>query len=319
MVLHVLADAAQFVDHRNTHPAEMLGIPDPRELENMRRANRPGAQDGLARRFGPVRDPITGEFDPDCTFALEQHAVHQRVGHQLQIRPFQGRPQISARRAGAAAAAAGLLAPADAVARSGRQIVDVLAVFEADFLPGLDHDLTKRRPVHARGEERAVLAPHLGLLALPALGFAEIGQAIVPRPAAVAELRPMVIIFGLTADINEAVDRARPAEHLPAGIEDRATGRAGIGLGVKPPGKGRMVEEFHKARGDMDIGAPVAPARFDQDHLCAGILAQPTGQNATRRASTDDYIIRPHAFLRLAGSIGTASRSESLFAKLAGT
>src|SRR6516162_2618183 len=55
-----------------------------------------------------------------------------------------------------------------------------------------------------------------------------------------------------------------------------------------------MVEELHKARGDMDIGAAVAPARFDQDHLCAGILAQPVGQDATRRAGTDDYIISPH-------------------------
>jgi hypothetical protein len=56
-----------------------------------------------------------------------------------------------------------------------------------------------------------------------------------------------------------------------------------------------MVEELHKARGDMDIRAPVAPARFDQDHLCAGILAQPIGQDATRGTGTDDYIVSPHA------------------------
>ena len=258
VVLHVLSDAAQFVDHRDADPAEMLGIADTGNLQEVRRADCPGREDDLAGRLGPLLAATAGEFDPDCTFALEQHAVHQRVCHELQIRPLQGRPQIGARGAGAAATAASLLAPADTIARSGRQIVDVLAVFEADFLAGLDHDLTKRRPIHTRGEERAALAAHLGFLALPALGFAEIGQAVVPRPAAVAELRPVVIIFGLAADIDQPVDRARPAEHLPARIEDRAPGRAGIGLGVKPPGKGRMVEELHKACGDMDIRAPVA-------------------------------------------------------------
>ena len=56
-----------------------------------------------------------------------------------------------------------------------------------------------------------------------------------------------------------------------------------------------MVEELHKSCGDMDIRAPVGPSRFDQDHLCAGIFAQPIGQDATRRAGTDDHIISPHA------------------------
>ncbi len=35
MVLHVLADAAQFVDHRDADPAEMLGIADSRNLQEV--------------------------------------------------------------------------------------------------------------------------------------------------------------------------------------------------------------------------------------------------------------------------------------------
>jgi hypothetical protein len=52
--------------------------------------------------------------------------------------------QIGARGAGAAAATAGLLAPADAVARTRRQFVHVLAVFEADLVAGRNDRGTER-------------------------------------------------------------------------------------------------------------------------------------------------------------------------------
>jgi hypothetical protein len=57
----------------------------------------------------------------------------------------------------------------------------------------------------------------------------------------------MVEILGLTADINQPIDRTGAAEHPAARIEDRAPGRDGVGLGVITPGQGRMVEHFHKA------------------------------------------------------------------------
>src|SRR4029434_7795639 len=110
---------------------------------------------------------------------------------------------IGARRALAAAAATGLLHPADAVRRAGRQMVDVLAIFEADLLPGLDHLLAQRRLVSgARGQQRPFGAVAVGGALLPVLGPLEIGQHAVPAPAAIAELRPMIEILGLAADID---------------------------------------------------------------------------------------------------------------------
>src|SRR6266513_869891 len=156
--------------------------------------------------------------------------MHDRMRDELQVGALQGRTQIGARGAGAAAAAAGLLAPADAVAMTRRQIVDVLAIFEPKLLAGFEHGGTDRRPVGFRGEERPVLAAHLGFLSLPALRLAEIRQAIVPRPAAIAELGPVIVILGLAADIDKPVDRGRAADDPAARIDDRPAIGAGIGL-----------------------------------------------------------------------------------------
>ena len=118
-----------------------------------------------------------------------------------------------------AAAAAGLLHPADVGAGAGRQMVDVLVVFEADLGAGLDDLLAQRRLVaRARGQERPAGAVELVVPALPVLGPLEIGQHVVPRPAAIAELPPMVEILGLAADIDHAVDRRlEPPSTRPRG------------------------------------------------------------------------------------------------------
>ena len=62
-------------------------------------------------------------------------------------------------------------------------------------------------------------AVDLPRLALPVLGLFEIRQHILPRPAAIAELRSMVEILGLAADINQPVDRTGAAQHPAARIE----------------------------------------------------------------------------------------------------
>src|SRR3989442_676834 len=67
------------------------------------------------------------------------------------------------------------------------------------------------------------------------LGAPEIGQHIGRRSPLIAELAPIVEILGLAADIDHAVDRRRPAEHLAARPVDAAVGGAGIGFGLVAP------------------------------------------------------------------------------------
>src|SRR5262245_29260065 len=103
---------------------------------------------------------------------------------------------------------------------AGREIVEVVAVFEADLLARFEHSRTDRRPVGLRRENRPVLAAGLAAFAFPAFGLLEVGQTIVPRPAAIAELRPMVVILGLAPDVDHSVDRGRAADHPAAGVVD---------------------------------------------------------------------------------------------------
>ena len=64
--------------------------------------------------------------------------------------------------------------------------------------------------------ERAAGAVILVGAALLVLGLAEIRQHVVIGPAGIAELAPQVEILLLAADVDQAVDRGRPAEHLAA-------------------------------------------------------------------------------------------------------
>ncbi len=176
-----------------------------------------------------------------------------------------------------------------------RQVVDVLAVFEAEFLRRLDDRLASRRPLaHRRGRQKTGVAVVLAVLALPALGLLEIGQDVVPAPAAIAELRPMVEILGLSADIDQPVDRRRAAEHSAARIRDCPPGGAGVGFGLEPPGQRRVVEQFHEPDRDMDQRVPVAPAGLDEDDPHRRVLGQPVREDASGRAGADDHVICLH-------------------------
>src|SRR5205823_5104227 len=89
-------------------------------------------------------------------------------------------PPARERGAGATPAAAGLLAPTDAVAGAGRQVVDVRSVIDAEFAGRIDDRLAHRWPfAHRRGGEEPAPAVQLAVFALPALGLLEKRQYVV--------------------------------------------------------------------------------------------------------------------------------------------
>ena len=147
MVLQILADPGQRVGDRDADPAEMVGVADPGQLQQMRRADRAAGEDHLARRIGPLDLRGARELDADRALAVEQHAMDQGAGDDFEVGALHRRAQIGARRALPAPPATGLLHPADIVAGARRQMVDVLVVFEADLFPGLDDLVAQLRLV----------------------------------------------------------------------------------------------------------------------------------------------------------------------------
>ena len=75
MVLHVLADAAQFVHDGHADLSEMLGIANPRQLQYVRRADRTRHEEHLARRIGALDAAAACEFDAGRALAVEHDAV----------------------------------------------------------------------------------------------------------------------------------------------------------------------------------------------------------------------------------------------------
>jgi hypothetical protein len=78
--------------------------------------------------------------------------------------------------------------------------------------------------------------------ALPVPGLFEIGQHIIPRPAAIAELGSMVEIVGLAADIDEPVDRPPERPGGPAGPGRRAAEHPAARIRPLVPGSASAVK-----------------------------------------------------------------------------
>src|SRR5262249_45831607 len=154
-------------------------------------------EDHFALGIGALDRFAAFVLDRNSPAAVKDDAVYLRLDDHVQVGPLHRRAQIGARGAGPPPAAARLLAPADAVAGSRREIIYVLAVLEADLLTRFDYRRAKRRALHLRGKQWAVSAANPGLTALPVLGLLEEWQDLVPAPAAVAQLRPVVVILGL--------------------------------------------------------------------------------------------------------------------------
>ena len=71
---------------------------------------------------------------------------------------------------------------------------------------------------------------NFGLFAGPPLSALEKRQDIVPTPAAITQLRPVVVILRLAADIDEPVYRRRAAEDAAARIGNGAAVSARVGF-----------------------------------------------------------------------------------------
>ena len=165
---------------------------------------------------------------------------------------------------------------------------------QADALRRRDHLLQERHLVARRvgdAQHAGAAAKFVGA-AVVALHALEDRQHVLVAPAAIAELRPVIVVLRLAADIDHAVDRTRAAQHPAAGNFDAPPARALVRLRGVAPVDGRVVDHL----GDADRHARPEEVRafgtrLEQQHPPGAALRQPAGDHRAGRTCTNDDVV----------------------------
>ena len=259
------------------------------ELQQLRRVVRAaGDQDFLAR---PRRAHAAFllVFDRLGALAFEQDALRQRRGLDMQVAAVLSRTQIGECRAGAPAATGRGLEKSRAFL--GRA-VEIGIGRNAGLGGGDDKGLRQwivMAPVGYR--QRSTAAMIFVWPALLVLGLLEIGQHVVIAPAGIAALAPAIVILVLAAHIQQAVDRARSAQHFSARLENLPAVQARLRLGLVHPVDGFFLEQLSVAERYVDPEIGVFRSGFQQQHGMLAVGAQAIGEHASGRAGADDDVI----------------------------
>ena len=235
VVLQVLADAGQRMQRLDAIVLQHRRIADAGELQQVGRVDRAGRQ---------------AHHQPGAAPAGEGQAQRLGLGPERQVGPVQGGLEEAGRRGPAHAAllvdlevAAALVVAAVEVVHLGYAVLGRRFAEEVQHAPGQAH----------------VLDPPLAALTVQFVGAAhavlrapEVGQQVGPAPAGIAELAPMVVVGGLAAHVDHAVDRRAAADHLAARVVQRAPVEARLGLGLEAPVRPRVAHGVEVADRDAE-------------------------------------------------------------------
>jgi acyl-CoA thioesterase II len=132
----------------------------------------------------------------------------------------------------------------------------------------------------------------VGLSTLIGLGSFEIRQDVGIPPAPQAHLLPLIVIAGMSADVDHAVD-GRGAAPAAAARPPQATAiHVPLRFGMETPVVGvGVLDEFSHARGHAHHQGTVALAGLDQADGRVRISAEPVRQHTTCAAGPDDDVV----------------------------
>ena len=147
-----------------------------------------------------------------------------------------------------------------------------------------------RRP--ARNPKRPALpVPGVGAVLVMLSAF-EVGEHVSIAPAGQAKLAPVVVVAGVAAYVDHAVNGGRSAPAAPARLVKSAPVQEFLRRRLEPPVRRPLVgDHVADAGGHLNQYAFVFAARLDQGDLDIGILGQPVGQDAASAASADNDIV----------------------------
>ena len=303
VVLEVLPHARHVGDDADAEGAQVVGVADSGELQELGRVDGPTAEDDLARGDRPVQASGPEVVDAGGSLAVETHAGDERKGLDPEVLPVHHRVEVRAGR--------GEAAPTTDVAVEPREpllavAVDVVGQWVAGVLRGLEE----------RPEERVLGGPALehqrAVTTAPVVGAGDAGlhplevrQAVQVVPGLHARLRaPALVVERVPALEDHPVDAAGAAEHLAACVVDAAAVhlrlRVGLVLPVVEP-----VPDRDGQRGrhlDEGVDPEVGPAGLEHENAGPGVGAEPVREGTAGGAATDDHDVvrvapparRPH-------------------------
>src|SRR5712691_9825859 len=296
VVLQLGPDRRHVGDDVYSERLEQRRRSEPGQLQELRRVERAAGDDDLRVGIcnaGRIAAPV---FDADGAASGKEDPARQRVRYDGEIGPAARLAQIADRGRAAAPTARGQLEITGAFLGGA---VEIVVARKARLLRGRDESLAQRmRFAHIGNRERPADPVQRILAARLVLGAAEIGQHILEAPAGIAELAPMIEVRRLAADVEQAVDRARPAQHFPTRLDDPPAVELRLGLRAVEPIDLGVGEQLAVAERDVDPDVAVVPARLQEENAMAAGGGQAIGENAAGGAGADDDIIEGYSARR---------------------
>ena len=271
--------------------AQQPGLAHARQLQQLRRVDRPAAQDDLARVHPPDGPAPVRVLDADRARAVERHLRHQGARADVEVGPRHHGVQVGAGR--------GQPPPAvDVAVEPGEALLAVPVDVVGERVARLLRRLQERAEQRVRGrpaleDERSAVAAELvvGLGGQAVLHAHEVGQAVGVVPGGHPGVgRPPLVVQRVAPLEDHPVDAAGAAEHLAPGVRDPPAAHVRLRLGLVAPVVEPAAAGERQRGGHVDEHVPrvVAPARLQHEHAGGRVGRQAVGQRAAGRATPDD-------------------------------
>ncbi len=123
------------------------------------------------------------------------------------------------------------------------------------------------------------------------LGADEIGEHLRIAPASVSRRSPIIVIFGIAAHVDHAVDRACTAKDAPPRNWNLPSIQVRLRHCPVAPVQARRRERGGNQGRHVNEGMPILESCLDEADAVRFVLRQPVGKDAARCPSSDDYIV----------------------------
>jgi hypothetical protein len=290
MLLQILADARQVLDHVDADRAEVVGGADPRQHQQLRGAVGARRQDDFPVGADLLELALSHIFDADRPAALDQDAHRLGMGEDGEVGPrLHRRMQIGASRAGAPASVGGDLHPADAFLLG-------TVVIEADRqarIGGGAHQMGEEGLGNVDGDiaDRPLVAVIEAGSPPAALQLLEIGKDVAIGPAFQSLLAPHVEIVPAAAHVDHGVDRGAAAQRAAPPDRQRAAAESRFRLGLIGPDERLVGRDLGKGDRHRHERMIVPPPGLEHQDGNVALFTEARGDDRSGRTRTHHDII----------------------------